>query len=98
MGDGKTSRLYRKQRLAFKAQGQADDEPCWICGMGIDYRLDHTDPQGWQLDHMYPRSTHPEHAEDPANYRHSHSACNNRRGNKMIDADLGRLSRKWLKD
>ncbi|NWL34441.1 hypothetical protein [Paenarthrobacter nitroguajacolicus] len=96
MGDGQTSRRYRKQRLEFRGQGQDNNEPCWLCGMDIDYTLAWPDEQAWELDHLYPRSTHPQHAEDPANFRHSHSLCNNRRSNRMPDADLGEPSEQWF--
>lgn len=97
MGDGLTSRRYRKLRTAFRADGATADAPCWICRQAIDYGIAWPDPQSWELDHLYPRSTHPQHAEDPANFRHSHKACNASRGNTLTLAnDLGSPSRNWL--
>lgn len=97
MGDGLTSRRYRKQRNAFRAQGVATNAPCWICRQPIDYSIEWPDPQAWELDHLYPRSTHPQHAEDPTNFRHSHKTCNAQRGNTLTLTDnLGTPSRHWL--
>lgn len=96
MGDGQTSRLYRKQRATFRTDGHANQEPCWLCGMDINYAIKWPDPEAWELDHLYPRSTHPEHAEDPTNFKHSHSACNNRRSNKMPEGGIGNTSEEWF--
>lgn len=96
-GDGQTSRRYRALRKAFRAKCEQENAPCWLCQMPIDYRIEWPNDDAFELDHLYPRSTHPEHAEDPANFRASHSACNNKRSNKMPTGGLGTLSRTWLK-
>ena len=102
-GDGRTSRRYRKQRLTFRAEGERTNAPCWLCGMDIDYSIPRLDPrtntvndEAWELDHFYPRSTHPEHAEDPTGFRHSHGACNRNRGNRAPSRSITNPSRRWL--
>ncbi|NQE88757.1 HNH endonuclease [Nocardia terpenica] len=60
----------RKQRL-----------PCWVCGQPIDYTAKRFDPDGFEADHVYPVSTHPHLAFEPANVRPSHVRCNRSRGN-----------------
>lgn len=96
-GDGLTSRRYRQLRADFRDTCAEDQTPCWLCSMPIDYDIPWPDDEAFELDHLYPRSTHPQHAEDPANFRASHRACNNKRGNKMPTGGLGNLGRQWLK-
>lgn len=86
-----------KMRKQFRDQCEAAQAKCWLCGMEIDYRVEWPDDEAFELDHAYPVSTHPEHAEDWANFRASHKACNNKRGNKMPTGGLGKLSRRWVK-
>lgn len=97
-----SSRRYRKLKATFKADCQARGAVCWLCGQAIDYTIPHRDPDtgvfnadAFELDHMHPRSTHPDLAEDPANFRPAHRACNGKRGNKMPKQSIGRLSRQW---
>ena len=97
MGDGQTSRRYRKLRREFRADQAASDAPCWICRMPIDSTTPWPDDEAWELDHLYPRSTHPQHAEDPANFRSSHRRCNGARGNSIAaPSDIGTPSRDWI--
>lgn len=92
----KTTRNMQKLKTAFKAECAEADASCWLCGQPIEYEpLDNTDPSRFELDHYYPVSTHPQHAEDPANFRASHAECNRRRGNKAPAPGLGSLSRQW---
>lgn len=79
MGDGQTSRYYRQARKHFRAQCAQNNRPCWLCGQPIDYTIPWKDPHtghinddAFELDHLYPRSTHPEYAEDPGGFRPSH--------------------------
>ncbi|HJX77284.1 HNH endonuclease [Glutamicibacter sp.] len=96
-GDGQTSRRYRQLRKAFLDACSDKQAQCWLCSMPIDYTIPWPDDEAFELDHLYPRSTHPEHAEDPANFRASHRRCNNKRSNKMQVGGLGTLKRNWLK-
>ena len=66
--------------------------PCWICGQAIDYTLPHTDEMAFTVEHIMPRSTHPELENDPGNTVASHARCNKRRGNKPYGPSLGVLS------
>ena len=99
-----TSRRFQKLRAEFRAQGERDQDPCWICGQAIDYSIPNTDPtsgrinwEAHQLDHLLPQSKYPEHAEDPAVFRHSHARCNNDRSNDAPTRSITKPSRRWLK-
>lgn len=102
MGDGQTSRRYRKLRAEFRATCQTEARACWLCGQPIDYAIPWKDPltgyvndDAFELDHLYPRSTHPDFAEDPGNFRAAHRGCNRKRSNKLQVGSLGRVSRAW---
>lgn len=97
-GDGQTSRRWREViRPQFKAKCTEEQAPCWLCGMPIDYTItDIHDDAVWEPDHLYPRSTHPQHAEDPGNLKASHRGCNRTRSNKLHVTGLGTLSRQWF--
>lgn len=70
--------------------------PCWICNQPIDYRLPDGHDDAWSPDHVYPVADYPEHAEDPANIRPSHLACNRARGRgESVTSPLGAPSRQW---
>lgn len=98
-----TSRRFKKLRAQFRLEGERTDARCWICRQPIDYNIPRIDPysgklnwEAWELDHLYPQSTHPELAEDPGNFRHSHSRCNNDRGNAAPQLRIRKPSRQWL--
>ena len=99
-----SSRRYRKMRLDFRAHEQARDAPCWICDMPIRWDVPRLDPRtntvyddAWELDHYWPRSTHPELVEDITNARSSHGSCNRNRGNRAPSRPINNPSRRWLK-
>lgn len=70
--------------------------PCWICGQPIDYTIKDGQPDAWSPDHVYPLNKYPEHAEDPANIRAAHLACNKSRNDKgTATTALGNTSRTW---
>lgn len=52
--------------------------------------------EAFELDHAYPRSTHPELAEDPSNFRPSHRACNIKRSDGKGDSPMGSVSSRFL--
>lgn len=94
-----STRNMAKVKAAFKEQSAEQDARCWMCGMPIDYTApwdDWKNDSRFELDHYYPASTHPEHYEDPANFRPSHAGCNRERSNGAPQAGLGTLSRLWL--
>lgn len=98
------SRRYRLLKSRFREECARDNARCWICDQPIDYSVPYKDPvtgnvnqDAFQLDHLYPRSTHPEMAEDKANFRPSHGSCNNKRSNKMSFSPIGSLTRSWTK-
>lgn len=102
---GRSTRRYRKLRAIFRAQcadpeqhnwdGSLGQAGCWLCGKAIDYGLPKDHPEAWELDHALPVSTHPELAEDPANFRPSHADCNQRRGDRAPFIELGTPSEDW---
>ncbi|WP_228542423.1 HNH endonuclease [Nocardia sp. XZ_19_369] len=66
---------------AIVADLRARKLPCWRCGQAIAYEAPRFAPEGFEADHFYPVSTHPQLALDPANARASHMRCNRSRGN-----------------
>lgn len=93
------SRNMQRQKKLFRDGCEATNEVCWLCGMPIDYEAPHDDYDNddrFELDHYYPASTHPEHYEDPANFRASHAGCNRERSNNAPRPGLGILSRDWI--
>ncbi|WP_461031141.1 HNH endonuclease [Trueperella pyogenes] len=94
------TRAFKKARTAFyeegKAQAASADEAeralavCWLCLQPIDYEAPPgTLPDSHELDHYYPVSEYPELQDDPANFRHAHRECNNRRGKLSPHLALG---------
>jgi HNH endonuclease len=81
-------------RVAFRAECEAEDRPCWMCGQPIAYGIPDQD-DSFQLDHYFTVSAHPELQEDPANFRASHARCNRQRGDGAPAPTLGSLSRSW---
>lgn len=84
---------YRRHRRRYRAACEAAEAPCHLCGQGISYLPNSPDP--WELDHFYPRSTHPELHLDPANWRPAHSSCNRSRGTDEVSPSLGVPSEDW---
>ncbi|MBW9093118.1 hypothetical protein JNB62_05435 [Microbacterium jejuense] len=98
MGARTNTRRQHKQRIEFRAECEANDELCWICGLPIDYDAAHDDyanDDRFQEDHYWPVSTHPHLQDDPDNKRASHAGCNRERGNGAPVVDLGIPSRQW---
>lgn len=102
---GRRTRRYILLRKIFRAEcadpevhnwdGSLGQAHCWLCGKPIDYSLPDIHPEGFNLDHAHPVSTHPELAEDPANFRSSHKDCNERRGDRPPFIELGTPSEDW---
>lgn len=92
------TRRMHKLRDEYKPECAAEDLPCWLCGLPIDYEApfdDYANDDRFQLDHFYPVSTHPELQEDPTNFRPSHAGCNRDRGNGAPTLGLGILSQQF---
>ena len=82
----------------FKAHCHELNLPCHICRQPIDYNAPAFTPNAFELDHYYPRVSHPELTHDEDNFRPSHHSCNRARGTKPLDdvvIDLGNQSRMW---
>lgn len=52
---------------------------CHLCGQAIPVGAHKDDPLAYQVDHIYPVSTHPHLVRVLANCRPSHRQCNNYR-------------------
>ncbi|ATZ08318.1 HNH endonuclease [Corynebacterium striatum] len=89
------TRYQKKLAAEFKARCTKDNTPCHLCGQPIDYTAPPQTPDAFELDHYYPRSTHPELVEDPANFRAAHSNCNRSRGKGTAIHTLGNQSEQW---
>ncbi len=70
----------RKLRAWLKAQQQ----PCHICGMAIDYSLPAGNPMSFEVDEIVPVSKGGSPL-DRANVAAAHRVCNERRGNKSVE-------------
>ena len=94
---GRSSRRWTEIiRPACRTRDQRANAPCWICGQAIDYTIPSGQPDSWSPDHVYTVDRHPELAEDPANIRASHLACNKSRNNAATATTLlGNQSRTW---
>ena len=60
--------------------GEANDLPCCICHLPIDYTLRHPHKQACTVQHIKPRATHPHLTWDPANMSAAHADCNSSQG------------------
>lgn len=54
--------------------------PCWICGHPIDYKLPHTDPKSFVVDHKIPLARGGTDTLD--NKAAAHRDCNRQKGAK----------------
>jgi hypothetical protein len=101
---GRSTRRYKRLRIEFRARCELDRLPCWLCGRTINYALPVGHPDSFNLDHAVPVAKRRDLAEDPANFRPSHSDCNLRRGddghsnqnrNKNRKITVGITSERW---
>lgn len=88
---GRSGRAWQRLRDNLKAQRS----PCWLCQQPIDYDLAWPDVRSFSADHVRPRSTFPEGAEDPSNLRAAHLGCNSSRHADDAKPALGATSRSW---
>lgn len=88
---GRSTRRFKTLAANLRAQRRG----CCICGQPIDYTLDPKEPGSFTVEHLYPLSTHPHLAEDPANLDASHRGCNSQRGIHEIKPSLGNTSKDW---
>lgn len=92
---GRSTRKWKRLKRDFEILAAERKLPCWLDGQPIDYTLPKDHPDSFSVDHFHPVSTHPEHAEDPANLKASHRHCNLARGNRAPKLGLGRQTRNW---
>ena len=74
-----------------RRHGQAEDLPCCICQLPIDYTLRHPHRQACTVQHIKPRSTHPHLTWTPSNWAPAHADCNSSQG-KQVAAGVGLVS------
>jgi hypothetical protein len=91
-----------KLRAEFFAEGKQLDEAgdpaanCWRCKMRIDYDADpNSTPDSHNLGHFKSVRDHPELQEDPDNFRHEHTLCNQSAGAGMHSLGLGEPVPDW---
>ncbi len=98
------TRAMKADRAAFFAEGarlDADPETrhladCWLCKQRIAYDVEpNTTPDSHNLDHYFTVDAHPELQHDTTNFRHSHTLCNQSRGNRAPSAGLGEEVAAW---
>lgn len=90
-----SDRAAQKARRDYKTQCQETDALCWLCGQPINYHAPAYHPDSFELDHFYPRASHPDLALDESNFRPSHASCNRARGKKDPPLPLGKHSATW---
>jgi len=99
---GRSTRRYKQQRATFRTECATHTNAdgtigahCWLCGKPIDYDLPPEHPESFSLDHAHPVATHPELAEDPANFRPAHLIENQQRGDGEPFIHHGSPSENW---
>ena len=89
---GRSTRRYRTLKANLRRLGL----PCYLCGMAIDYTAKAPDPNSFSVEHVKPRVSHIELAEDPGNLMPAHFGCNTAKGtNDVNDGNIGFTSRDW---
>ncbi len=66
----------------FKHRCRTAKLPCTWCRQPISYDAPPGSPDAFEADHLYPVSTHPQHAWNPNLLRPAHGRCNRSRGAK----------------
>jgi hypothetical protein len=101
-GERTNTRRMHKLRDEFFAEGKRLDaagDPaanCWLDGQRIDYDVKAgTTPDSHNLDHFYTVTDFPELQEDPSNFRHAHTLCNEQRGKNSPSPGLGEAVPDW---
>lgn len=95
MTSGIHSGEYRKGRALARAEWAAKGTPCHLCHQPIDYTLDKTDPEHFQLDHIKSRKRFPHLEFVPANWAPAHASCNKRKSDGDAGGLLGVTSEAW---
>lgn len=74
-----SSRAYRRAASRLHSAAQANDLPCAICQLPIDWTAVPRTRWAFSADHIVERDTGG-HLTDPANLQATHYGCNARRG------------------
>ena len=85
--DPRRANGYRRTQLRRRVAAQG--RPCALCGGPIDYSLPPGHPMSYELDEIVPVSRGGD-PFDPDNVQPAHRICNERRGNKLMDATKAR--------
>lgn len=76
-----------------RATGRRHNLPCVICDGPIDYALRWPHTMSCSVQHIRPRSSHPELTWTPSNWAPAHLTCNSAAGDGTADPyDLGPTS------
>jgi hypothetical protein len=84
--EGRHGRRWR--RLTQELRQRHD--PCWLCGMPIDYTATYPDNNSFTVDHKKSWIR-----EDPANLAAAHARCNKTKGSNEAAPTLGYLTEQW---
>lgn len=95
MGIAKNAGRHTRRYRRLKADLRQLRLPCYLCGQSIDYEAKAPHPDSFTVEHVKPRVSHMELAEDPGNLRAAHFNCNNSKGTGDADSGLGFTSRDW---
>ena len=77
------SHAWAKLAKARRALAEQRQEPCYRCGLPIDYTLSGMHKWGPQVDHTLAATLHPGLAMDPRLLAVSHRWCNQRHGARL---------------
>lgn len=90
------SRQYRQQRAEHKAQWQAVNAACCLCGQAtIDWDGPPNEPDSFELQHIISRKKRPDLAMDPRNWGPSHLRCNRSAGAAGAKPGVGETTEEW---
>lgn len=91
------SHEWKRLRKSLLKQARANQTPCAICGMKINYKTrDYNAPDAPTVDHVLSWRDHPELRLDRGNTQICHRSCNTSRGVKMYALPTsGNTSRDW---
>lgn len=67
---------------------------CFYCKQPIDLRISSTASQGFTIDHLKPRSSHPELSKNPSNMAAAHKGCNSSKGTQTVEKTLADIARR----
>lgn len=93
------SHEWKRLRKQLLKQARANQTPCAICAMKVNYRTrDYNAPDAPTVDHIRSWRDHPELRRDLGNLQIAHRSCNTSKGVRTQDQTIpkiGNQSRNW---